>query len=137
MAYVSTWSLTVVFGYAPQGSGGMLYCNQNPFPLHGGGVWAQDIVAFCVKLQHENIWKNVCQIEKSQFISLVWGSLTLAQKTQCLPPLLLHTASDHKRDSGGPWNVASYLYLMSQFCSRAPVNDVDLYCLSFSPSACM
>ena len=42
MAYVSTWSLTMVFGYAPLGSGGMSYCNQTPFPLREGGVWTQN-----------------------------------------------------------------------------------------------
>ena len=42
MAFVSTWSLTMVFGYAPLGSGGISYCNQTPFPLHEDGVWARD-----------------------------------------------------------------------------------------------
>ena len=36
------WSLTMIFGYAPLGSGGMLYCNQTPFPLREGGVWARE-----------------------------------------------------------------------------------------------
>ena len=34
--------MTMVFGYAPLGSGGMSYCNQIPFPLCEGGVWGQD-----------------------------------------------------------------------------------------------
>ena len=36
------WSLTMVFGYTPLGSGEMLYCNQTPFPLREVGVWARD-----------------------------------------------------------------------------------------------
>ena len=35
-------TITMVFGYAPLGSGGMSYCNQTPFPLHEGEVWARD-----------------------------------------------------------------------------------------------
>jgi len=49
MAYVSTWSLTMVFGYASLGLGGILYCNQTPFSLREGGVWVRDY----------DIWGNV------------------------------------------------------------------------------
>ena len=34
--------MTMAFGYAPQGSSGMSYCNQTPFPPCEGGVWARD-----------------------------------------------------------------------------------------------
>ena len=33
--------MTMVFGYTPLGSGGMLYYNQTPFSLREGGVWAR------------------------------------------------------------------------------------------------
>ena len=39
MAYISTWSLTVVFGYAPLGSGRMSYCT-DPFSSPQG--WGLD-----------------------------------------------------------------------------------------------
>jgi len=47
----------MVFGYTPLGSGGMLYCNQIPFPLREGGLWARDYITQDVFLSaHKRIY---------------------------------------------------------------------------------
>ena len=54
MAYVSTWSLTV-YDYGiwlcPSRVGRDVYCNQTPFPLREGGVWARDYALTCILYQ--------------------------------------------------------------------------------------